>query len=164
MSDDKLRRLIRMTDLPEPSASFTNDVMKMIAREEPEKMNPVLKAALQEELMVSPSKLFTNRVMKVIPPGFSTDQMPLFRKKLALIFPGCVGIMLVVSIVFLLQPVRGSALYNFFGYARLSLPSIPGGIAKSASSLLPYLIPVSLLLVIDYSFRTKKRLRNIESE
>ena len=164
MNDDKLRKLIRMTDLPEPSALFTDDVMKMIVQEDQLKMNPVLKAALQGELLVRPSNLFTNGVMKVVQPGFSTNQKPLFRKKLVLIFLGCMGIIVAGSVVFLRLQVRVSALDGFFGYARVSFPSLTEGIAKSASPVLPYLVPVSLLLVIDYFFRTRRRLPNIERE
>jgi hypothetical protein len=157
MNDDKFKKLIQRIDLDEPSAAFTDNIMKMVEAEEDLSLSPALLSVVKNELLAEPSFEFTDDLMAHIQPKASEVSDPIITKKVKLIISGVMAALLLVALVN--SPYGLGHLQNssYFSGLSLNLSGATAAITKMAISVLPYLIPVSVLLFVDYFFRTKRR-------
>jgi hypothetical protein len=157
MNDDQFKKLIQRIDLEEPSAAFTDNIMKMLEAEEELGLNPALLSVVKNELLAEPSFEFTDNLMAHIQPKASEVSDPIITKKVKLIISGVMAAMLLVALVN--SPYNLGHLQNssYFSGLSLNLSGTIAEVVKLATTVLPYLIPLSILLLTDYFFRTRRQ-------
>ena len=155
MEEDKFKKIIQNIGLDEPVSSFTDNVMKMIESEEELSLHPDLLPVLQNELLAEPSLEFSDNLMASIKPKTHKTLEPVINKKSWLIIGG-----VVISILFFAIVGFHSNLNrphnSYFSNISLDLSGAAMRIIKIATSILPYLIPLSILLLVDYVLRTRQ--------
>jgi hypothetical protein len=157
MEEDKFKKIIQNIGLDEPAGSFTDNVMKMIKSQEELGINPALRSVLKNELLAEPSSEFSDNLMANIQPKANKILEPIITKKARLII---LGIFIPVLFLILISSHSNSnPLHNnsYFSRFSLNLSGTTMGIIKISTSILPYLIPLSILLLGDYFFRTRQR-------
>ena len=157
MEDDKLKKLIQNIDLDEPGASFTDNIMKMVETKEELNLNPVLLSVIKNELLAEPPFEFSDNLMANIQPETTEISEPIVTKKAGVIISGAGIIMLLLILLTShsnLKHLASNSHYSGFG---LNLSGTTTGTIKIATSVLQYLIPLSILLFMDYFFRTSRR-------
>jgi hypothetical protein len=157
MEENKFKKLVQNIGLDDPGISFTDNVMNVIESGEELSLNPVLLSVLKTELLAEPSFEFPDNLMAKIQPKANKSLAPIISKKTSLIILG-----LLILILFLVMINFHSDLNNlqhgsYLSRFNLNLSGTTRGIIKIATSILPYLIPLSILLFLDYFFRTRQR-------
>ncbi len=156
MKDEIFKKLIQSIDLDEPRASFTDDIMKMVENEEELSLNSTLHSVIKTELIVEPSFDFSNSVMAEIQTQEARVSEPMITQKaksIILCFGICLLLFAVINSVSTFHLQKNSYISNF----DLNFTDVATGIIKIAISVFPYLIPLSVLLFIDYLFKTRQR-------
>ena len=155
MEEDKLKKLIQNIGLDEPSSSFTDNVMKIIESQKELSLHPALLSVLKNEFLAEPSSEFSDNVMADIQAEANNISAPIITKKIRLII---LGISIPILLLVLLNAHSNlNHLHNsYLSRFSVNLSDITMGIIKISGSILPYLIPLSILLIIDYVFRTRQ--------
>nr|WP_294943640.1 hypothetical protein [uncultured Mucilaginibacter sp.] len=157
MKDDKFKKLIQSIDLEEPGAAFTDNIMKMVQAQEELNLKPALLAAIKQELVAEPSVGFTENLMAQIQPAASKAPEAVMTPKVKLIVSGVFIALLLVALVnsrYTLGHLQNS---SYFSGLSLNFAGTAIGVVKIAGSVLLYLIPLSVLLLVDYFFRTRRQ-------
>ena len=157
MEDDKLKKLIQNIDLDEPTASFTDNIMKMVETEEGLNLNPALLFVIKNELLAEPPVEFSDNLMANIQPEITEISEPIITKKTGLIISGASITILLLILITSHSNVKHLAGNSYFSGFGLNLSGTTTGIIKITTSVLQYLIPLSILLFMDYFFRTRQR-------
>jgi len=157
MEDDKFKKLIQHIDLDEPDDSFTDNIMKMVETEEELQLSPVLLSLLKSGLLAEPSVEFADNLMANIQPAAAKISEPVITKKIGFIISGAGMVVLLLALATSRIHLKEVAGVSYFSGLSINLPGTANGIMKTASSFLPYLIPVSVLLFADYLFRTRQQ-------
>lgn len=157
MEEDKFRKLIQSIDLDAPGISFTDNVMKILESQEELNLHPALKSVLKNELLAEPSFEFSDNLMSHIQPKANRILEPIITKKIWLIISGIVTMILFLVLINFYSNLNFLHNNSYSSRFSLNLHDTTIGIIKIAASILPYLIPLSILLLIDYVFRTKYR-------
>src|SRR3569833_1035053 len=155
MKEANLKKLIQHIGLNDQGGSFTDSVMKTIEIEDELSMNPALLSVLKSELLAEPCSDFTDNLMLNIQANANKISQPILNKKIKLIFS---GIIILILILVVINPHSNlSHLHrSYFSRLDINLSDAITGIIKAADSVLPYFIPLSILLLLDYLFRTKR--------
>lgn len=157
MEENKFKNLIQNIGLDDPGTSFTDNVMKMIESQEELSLNPALLSVLKSELLAEPSFEFPDNIMAKIQPKANKGLEPIITKKARLIILGMVILILFLVMINSHSDLNHLQHDSYFSRFSLNLSGTTMGIIRIATSILPYLIPLSILLFLDYFFRTRQR-------
>ena len=157
MDDNKFKNRIQHIGLDDPGTSFTDNVMKMIESREELSLNPALLAVLKTELLAEPSIEFSDNIMARIQPKASKAIAPIISKKARLIISGMVILVLFLVIINSHSGLTHLQNGSYFSGFSVNFSGTTTGIIKIATFILPYLLPLSILLFLDYLFRTRQR-------
>lgn len=158
MKDEILKKLIKSIDLDEPRKSFTDDIMRKVEVGEELSLKNALLLNLKKELIAEPSLGFSESIMADIRRQEAKISRPLFSRKVGLIIAG-LGIILLLFALF----KSGSSLKHlkmdfYFSNLGLNQSNAVMGIIEVSTSILPYIIPISVLFFIDYFLRGRQQL------
>lgn len=156
MEEDKFKNLIQNIGLDDPGTSFTDNVMKMIESQEELSPNPTSLSILKSELLVEPSFEFSDNLMAKIQPKANKSLGLRITKKIGLIILGMAILILFLVMINSHSDLNHLQNASYFSRFSLNLSGTTMGIIKIATSILPYLIPLSILLFLDYFFRTRQ--------
>jgi len=156
MNDDKFKKLIRGVDFEEPSAAFTDGIMKKVEAEEELSLTPAMLSIIKPELLAEPPVEFTDNLMAHIQPKASRISAPIINKKIKFVISGAIAALLLVALVNSRPALGHLQNSSYFSGLSLNLSGATLGIVKIAISILPYLVPLSVLLLADYFFRTRQ--------
>jgi hypothetical protein len=156
MKDDKFKKLIQHVSLDEPGDSFTDNVMKTIESEEVLSLHPALLQILKNELITQPSAEFSNNLITSIQPKANKIAAPVISKKFKFIVSGVIISILIVALITSKSKFNYEH-YSYFSNFVLNFSNVIIGTTKITASVLQYLVPLAILLLIDYMFRTRQR-------
>ncbi|MEP7322128.1 MAG: hypothetical protein ABI761_09415 [Saprospiraceae bacterium] len=156
MEEDKLKQFIQTIGVDEPSAEFTDNLMKLIESQKELSLHPTLLSALKKELLVEPSSEFQNRLMASIHPKTNILLKPIITKKIWLVISGIAALLLILAMLSSKSGANYLHTNSYFSNSGLNIASTTEGIIKISTSFFLYLIPLSILLLLDYVFRTRR--------
>lgn len=157
MNDDKFKKLIQSIELEEPGAAFTDNIMKMVEAQEELNLNPALLVAIKQELVAEPPVGFTENLMDQIQPAASKAPEAVMTPKVKLIISGVFIVLLLVALVNSRYTLGHLQNNSYFSGLNLNFAGTAMGVVKMAVSILPYLVPLSVLFLTDYFFRTRQK-------
>ena len=157
MEDDKFKKLIQRIDPGGPSAAFTDNIMKVIESQEEFSLDPALLSVLKKELLAGPAFEFSNKLMAAIQPKTPVVLKPIIPKKAWLIISAIVFSILLWVLINPPPTVNHKQHHSYFSRFSLNVSGAISGIINTSTAILPYLIPLSILLLIDYVLRTRQR-------
>jgi hypothetical protein len=158
MKEDKLKKIIQGIELDEPGAAFTDNIMKMVEAQEELNLHPTLLPFIQNEVLAEPDAAFSATVMANIKPRENTIAAPIITKKIKLIMVGIVTLCLLLALVIPHSNVTRPESNIYFTQLNTNLREATLGLIKIAGTILPYLIPLSILLLLDYFLRARQNL------
>jgi hypothetical protein len=155
MDEEKFKKLIQRTGLDDPGPAFTDNIMKLVESQEDLSLKPALLAVLKNELVTDPSPGFADKLMSHIQPKTSKISTPIITKKIKWIISGfAIAILLLVAINMI---SNSNDVQNSYSTGlKFKLSGTITAIAKIANSVLVYFVPLSILLFLDYFFRTRR--------
>jgi hypothetical protein len=154
MDEEKFKKLIQRGGLDEPGPSFTDNIMKLVESQEDLSLKPALLSVLKNELLTDPSPGFSDKLMSHILPKASKIAAPIITKKITLIISGF-GISILLLVVINLISNTNDIQNSYSTGLKFKLSGAMTAIAKIANSVLVYFVPLSILLFLDYFFRTR---------
>ena len=155
MEEDKFKKLIQIIGLDEPGSSFTDNVMKTIESQEDLSLNPALLAVLRNEFLGEPSSDFSDNLMANIQTEVNKRSAPIITKQIRLVILG-IGILILFLVL-----INSSSKFNhhnnfYFSYLNSHLLNTSTEIVKLSNSILLYVIPLSILLLMDYVYKSRQ--------
>jgi hypothetical protein len=156
MEEDKFKKLIHSIGPDEPGAGFTDHIMKMIEIREELSLNPALQSVLKKELFTEPSVEFSDNLMANIQPKANKIVKPIITKKTWLIISGVAFLILLLILIISHSNSDHLPVNSHFSRSALNISGTVTGIMKISYAVLTYLIPFSILIFMDYIFRTRQ--------
>ena len=156
MKDDKFRKLIQNIGLDEPSPSLDDNIMKIIETKEKVSLNPAFLSVIKNELLAEPSLEFSDILMDKIKPKGSKSIEPIITIKTALIILSFFILIVLLAMINSRLSLHHIQNASYFSHFSLNLSGAIMRIIKISTTVLPYLITISSLLLMDYFFRTKQ--------
>jgi hypothetical protein len=161
MDDDQLKKIIQYANLDEPDGSFTDNVMKMIEAEDRLSLHTLL-PLLEKELIIEPPTEFSKNLMTNIRSNANKIAEPILAKRVKLVLSGI--IFFILFLAFTSPSNLNQQHHYYFPQLVLNLSGAIIGVIRIASSFLEYLIPLSILLLIDYVFRIRQNQLNMRKQ